>query len=123
MLFTLPLDSPLAGEVPEVEYKYLRAGFDTRIGIDDVGVIIGGGYRHNLGTGTVGEDYFPSSSTVSFDAMVGGSYAITPMLEARVVGTYSRIRYRMHAAEGAEYVAGGAVDQFFGIQVGVTLFL
>jgi hypothetical protein len=52
--------------------------------------------------------------------MVGGSYRLMSWLEARVQLDGQRYRYHMHASEGDARVAGGAVDQYWGVWIGAA---
>ncbi|MEE8409234.1 MAG: hypothetical protein V3T05_06495 [Myxococcota bacterium] len=122
-VFSLPEGSPLIDEVPAVDYKFVRAGLDGRLDIAAIAVLFGGGYRQLLSTGAVGDDYFPKSSTISFDVFIGGGYRVMPMLETRAIVNYSRFNYTLNAEANASYRATGATDQYLGLELGVVLFL
>jgi hypothetical protein len=63
---------------------------------------------------------FPRASIQGVDAMLGGSYALTSQVGIRALVTYARIFSSAHPELDAPYVAGGALDQYVVIDLGVS---
>ena len=117
--FTFEDAGPLAGEVPSVEYTYLRAGGEVRIPAGPVAFELGGGYRGLLGVGETGAR-FRASSAFAFDALVGFLVRLPAGFEVRLSGDYTRVFYAFAPELGDEYVAGGAVDEMLGARLGMA---
>jgi hypothetical protein len=99
-------------ELPAVDYKYIRAGADGRIPFGPAAVFFGAGYMHIMSAGKFG-DMFPHESIAGVDAKVGGSYGLTPWLEARASFVYTRVFSSANPQGSDQYIAGGALDQYF----------
>jgi hypothetical protein len=67
---------------------------------------------------------FPHATVGGVDAKVGGSYAFMPWLEARASFTYTRVFSSMHPtvedAQAGYPIAGGALDQYYVGNAGVS---
>jgi len=109
--FTFTGDDPVVYDVPAVDYHYLRGGLDARIPFGPAALLASAGYLHVLSSGDFG-DKFPHASIAGVDVKVGGSYALTPMLELRGTATYTRIFSTLNPVPGDVWVAGGALDQY-----------
>jgi hypothetical protein len=109
----------LAGEVPTVQYQYLRAGGEVRLPIGPIAFSFGGGYRGLIGLGETGQR-FTGANALAFDGEVGFSAALPAGFEIRLSGDYTRVFYAFAPLPGDAYVAGGAVDEMLGARLGVA---
>lgn len=109
----------LAGEVPAVEYQYLRAGGEMRLPLGPLAFELGGGYRGLLGVGETG-GRFTGANAMAFDGLVGVAVPLPAGFEVRLSGDYTRVFYAFAPVPGDEYVAGGAVDEMLGARLGVA---
>jgi hypothetical protein len=103
-----------ASTYPSVSYQFVSAEADVRVPIGRFAVTGGGGYLFVLSAGDVSER-FPQSSVGGIDANLGGAFTIIPGLEARLNVSYRRFFYSMNPVPGDSYVAGGALDEFWGL--------
>jgi hypothetical protein len=99
-------------ELPEVDYKYIRVGADGRVPFGPAAVFFGAGYMNIMSAGAFG-DMFPHMTIAGVDAKVGGSYGLTPFLEAKAQFGYTRIFSSAHPEGKDQFIAGGALDQYF----------
>src|SRR5207249_4835482 len=106
-------------EMPSVDYKYIRAGADARIPFGPAAVFVGAGYMNIMSAGKFG-DMFPHATVGGLDAKVGGSYGVTPWLEAKASFAYTRVFSNAHPQGTDTFIAGGALDQYFVGNVGVS---
>ncbi len=109
----------LADELPDVAYLYRRTSIDARFPGESVSVTVGLGYLGVLSGGEV-EARFPRSTAGGVEASFGGAYAISPGLEARLALGYTRFFYTMNPEPGDTHIAGGALDEFVGVQLGAA---
>jgi hypothetical protein len=113
-------------DLPDVQYTYVRAGLDARIGLPaGFSLALGAGYRYVLNAGTnnyliQANQYFPKSSFLAFDVAAGVGYRFISLLEARV--GFDLRRYQMSAGTNT-YMVTGATDQYIGISVGLAVLL
>jgi len=89
----------------------VRGGADARLPFDKAAFLASAGYMYILSSGQFGEK-FPRATIGGVDVKVGGSYALTPMLELRGTATYTRIFSTLNPVPGDYWVAGGALDQY-----------
>ncbi|OGR07171.1 MAG: hypothetical protein A2341_03510 [Deltaproteobacteria bacterium RIFOXYB12_FULL_58_9] len=116
----VPSGHELNEQVQSLGYNYVRIGLDARYSINQLSLLFGGGYRQVLGTGELGDDTFPGSSALGFDAHAGAAYQIVSFLEVSLVGNYTHFAHSLKSND--TYEAEGATDQFFGAEVGATVF-
>jgi hypothetical protein len=100
-------------QVPAVEYHANRTGVDARIPFGNFAVRGGLGFRAVFDAGPVA-GRFRTPSVEGVDAEVGASMKIIGAWEGRLTLDYARYFYGFKPAPGDAYVAGGALDQFFG---------
>jgi hypothetical protein len=98
-------------EAPSVQYRYVRAGADARIPFGSLALLAGAGYMSISSAGTLSER-FPHLTIAGIDALVGGTYAVASSVELRLIITYARIFSSAHPDPGADYIAGGTLDQY-----------
>jgi opacity protein-like surface antigen len=117
---SLPGSVAATGDVPELGYQYIRAGVDFRYAIGAASVLAGGAYRHILGTGELGEDVFPGSSAIGYDASLGLAYQLLDHVELQLAGKYSGFIHDLKSND--TYEASGATDVYLDVEVGLSLF-
>ncbi len=103
----------LDSQVPAVEYHANRTGVDARVPFGNFAVRGGLGFRAVFDAGPVA-GRFRTPSVEGIDAEVGASMKIIGAWELRLTLDYTRYFYGFKPAPGDAYVAGGALDQFFG---------
>ena len=106
-------------EAPSVQYKYVRAGADARIPFGPWALLAGAGYMNVASAGMLSER-FPNLTVSGVDALGGGTYAIAPPVELRLLVTYSRFFSSANPEPGADYIAGGTLDQFVILTLGAS---
>jgi hypothetical protein len=109
----------VVAELPSVDYKYVRAAGDARLPIGPAAITLGAGYMNIMKAGKFAEK-FPHATMGGVDAKIGVSYGLMPWLEARAGFVYTRIFASMHSELGDAAVAGGAIDQYFTGNVGLS---
>ncbi len=105
--------------VKSVHLSYIRAGADARIPFGPAAIFLGAGYMNIMSAGKFSE-MFPHASIGGVDGKLGGSYAIMPWLEARASFTYSRFVSSAKPQGTDAFIAGGALDQYFIGNAGVS---
>jgi hypothetical protein len=111
--------------IPDVVYRYGRPGIGLRLEMPaDFSVTLGGGYRYifNAG-GTHLDGYFPHRTVGGVDAELALSYRVAANLEIRGSGQLRRYFYDMHSKAGDAFLAGGAIDQYWTVGLGVAVLL
>jgi TolB-like protein len=107
--------TPKPANIPNVSYEYLRIGAGARFTIDEKWAILGSlGYRFVMSAGEIEDDYFPRLSVGAIDLEVGAAYRIVAGFEVRLTLDMQRYFMSMNPEPGDAYVAGGAIDQWFG---------
>jgi hypothetical protein len=103
-------------EIPDVVYRFVRAGLDARLAVTpEFFLSVGAGYRQVLnGAGHI-QEFFPHLTVAGIDAEIGAGYRITRTVEARVQGGVRRYFYDMHSKAGDARLAGGAIDQYLSV--------
>ncbi len=107
--------TPKPADIPNVDYKYMRLGVGMRWEVDDHWSVLGGlGYRFVLSAGELEDDFFPRMSAGALDMDIGAAYRLIGGFELRLILDMQRYFMSMNPEVGDPYVAGGAVDQWFG---------
>jgi hypothetical protein len=116
----------IAGEVATVDYEYLRLAGDLRIPIGPVSLLADVAYLAVVSAGEVYERFTPANRGTQGDASIGGvqlaaglGIELTAGVELTAVFDYYRFFYAFSPEPGDQYVAGGALDQIFGVRFGV----
>jgi len=113
----------VVADLPEVDYKFIRAAADARIPFGRAAVFVGAGYMNVMSTGAFGSK-FPHATVAGVDGRVGAGYAFMPWLEARASVTYTRVFSSIHPtvedSQAGFPIAGGALDQYFVGSAGVS---
>jgi len=106
-------------QLPSVDYRANRIGADVRIPFGSFALLAGAAFRAVLSAGDV-QSRFRAPSVDGVDGEVGASMTVASGWEARLVADYERYFYGFQPMPGDGYVAGGALDQFFGGRLAVA---
>jgi hypothetical protein len=109
--------------VAGVLYEQVRVGGSTRIPLNEKTAIIGGAnYLHLLSMGAIKKDYFPNTKGRGGEGFAGLAFALSWMkgLEGRVTADLRRYVFTMNPDPMDTRIAGGAIDQYIGLNLGVA---
>lgn len=107
--------TPKPANIPNVAYEYLRIGAGARVSLDDKWALLGSlGYRFVMNAGEIEDEYFPKLSAGAVDLELGAAYRLIAGFELRLTLDMQRYFMSMNPDPGDPYVAGGAIDQWFG---------
>ena len=109
----------LADSAPDVSYASLRGGIDARIPFWRMALLLDAGYDGALSAGKVHER-FTGATVGGLDFGAGLAILIAAGFEARLTAHYTRYFYTFDPVPGDAYVAGGALDEFLGLGIGVA---
>ncbi len=115
-----PIHSAAPG-VPSADYRFLRlgVGFEQRapLGLSWEGRL---GYRLPVSSGEIASDaWFPNASSGGVDAQVALRLQLGAGLDARLAVDFERYFFTLDPEVGAPRVAGGALDQYLGVGLGL----
>jgi hypothetical protein len=114
---------PAPPKVAGVDYKQIRAGLSARIPLSDTFAVIGGfNYLHLLSMGELRSTaYFPGASGRGGDGTAGVAFALPWLkgLEGRATLDLRRYVFTMNPIPTDPQIAGGATDQYLGLNIGV----
>jgi len=121
---------PVPGEdntpgIPSVKYEFARIGAGFRVGIGDKErfiVAANAAFRGVFSVGGIGTaQWFPEAKANGMDAMLMFGYALPLGFEIRVGVDYRRYWFDLNpVAPDPPYVAGGALDQYWGFSIGAA---
>jgi hypothetical protein len=112
--------------VPDVSYTFVRPNVTARFGLGDkVALLVGAGYLIVMSAGEIeSADYFPAdngkASVAGVDANIGIAYEIANHIELRPRLDFRRYFYKFKPDIDyniSHWVAGGALDDYYGISV------
>ena len=111
--------------VPGVRYEFLRIGTGFRVAAgknENYIIVVNGAYRAAFSAGGIEtEQWFPESTSAGMDAMIMFGYALPLGFEVRVAGDYRRYWFDLNPVPpDPPFVAGGALDQYWGFSVGAA---
>jgi hypothetical protein len=106
-------------EAPSVQYKFVRAGADARFPFGSLALLAGAGYMNIWSAGTLSER-FPRLTVSGIDALGGGSLSVASTVELRLLLTYARFFSSTNVEPGADYIAGGTLDQYVLLTFGAS---
>lgn len=116
---TFTFEGALAGESPSVAYRSLRVGLDGRFVFGKVALEAYAAYDAVLAGGPVA-DRFPHASIGGIDASGGPTVAIDDHWSLRLKVDYRRFFYAMNPVPGDSHVAGGALEEIYGVRGGLV---
>jgi len=106
--------------VPDVSYRFLRAGADARYRLGNASFGASFGYRHVTDAGDVqSARWFPRLDVAGLDAGAFAGWAVMRRLDVLAGVLYRRYWFSMNPEPGDPQVAGGALDSYIGGWVGV----
>ncbi len=107
--------SALMGTIPDVKYKFVWLGLDSRIGFGGrFSALASAGTRLVRETGDIGSR-FQKTDVVAFAINAGVAATITRSIEARLVGRFDQYNHEFTPKLDREIVAAGGTDRFFGV--------
>jgi hypothetical protein len=111
-----------APEVADVAYRQVKAGASVRIPIGARFALIGGGnYLHLLAAGEIASDrYFPNIRGYGGEGHAGVAIRVARQLELRATGTIRRHAFTMNSLPTDPRQAGGATDQYLGLNMAIA---
>ena len=113
-------------DLPDVSYTAVRPALDLRIPFGKISLLAEAGFRACLGAGQVAHR-FRSPTAWGIDAQLGAAYLLLPGWEMRLIGDYEHYVYTFKPQTNSQdprlsdnYRADGALDQFFGVRLGIA---
>lgn len=108
--------------VPDVAYRYLRVGVAADWPLFGAVRVGGhGGYRHVLSNGQITSvEYFPRATSGGVDGAVWLGYGLARAWRLQLALDLERYFFAMNPEPGDMRVAGGAIDQYIGMSVGLA---
>ena len=113
--------------IPGVKYKFIRAGAGFRVGAgkdENFIIVVNGAYRYLLSAGGIeSTQWFPEASGHGMDALLMFGYGLPKGFEVRLGVDYRRYWFDLNPVPGPPdppYVAGGALDQYWGLSIGAA---
>lgn len=108
--------------VPDVAYRYLRIGVAADWPLFGAVRAGGhGGYRHVLSNGQItSAEYFPHATSGGVDGAVWLGYGLARAWRVQLALDVERYFFAMNPEPGDMRVAGGAIDQYIGMSVGLA---
>jgi hypothetical protein len=103
----------ITSQIPAVSCSGNRLAVDARIPVGRLSLRAAVGYRAIFDSGTI-SGRFRGSSAGGIDAEAGAAFELARGWEVRAIADYERYFYSFKPVPGDAYVAGGALDQFFG---------
>lgn len=122
--FTIDDEGMTGGELlPDVIYRYVRAGADVTVALAprwELGV--SGGYRYLVSMGDLDDvAWFPRAEGAGIDATASITFLATPWLGIYAALDMRRYFFTMNPEVGDPWIAGGAIDQYLGAFVGLSV--
>jgi hypothetical protein len=112
-------DTTTTATLPAETYRSVRPGLDLRVPLGPISIIADVAFRAVVGSDGLSAR-FRSPSVNGVEGEAGAVLAIADGIEARLVGRYERYFYSFKPAVLDVYVAGGALDEFFGARLSVA---
>ncbi|MDI3287958.1 hypothetical protein [Polyangium sp. 15x6] len=117
--FSFQETGPLAAEIPTVSYTLVRVGLDGRIRIAGPLTLVAAFEYLEPTSGGALYERFRDATIGGIDADLGVAFALTKGTELSLSFGYTRFFSTFVPVPGDAYVAGGALDQFGGVKLGI----
>ena len=120
--FTVGPTSPRDdGGIPDLALQGVSAGLAGRVNLGARWAVTArASYLAVLSAGDARRVYFPRETLAGIVVAAGFVVRLPASLEARVEVEYRRIFTSMHPEVGDAFVAGGALDQFLAVRLGIA---
>jgi hypothetical protein len=122
----IDVDNPKP-EVPDVNYKFLRAGAGARLAFGPLAFEVDFAYLFLLSSGQLGsEQWFPREGGGGIEAgLTVGFFVVEDVLELRLGGQLRRYFFSLNPEVGDpdDRIAGGALDQYWLGNLGIAVHL
>jgi len=125
--FTQVGPGTVVNDVPAVDYRFIRPAADIRVPFGAFSLLAGAGYMQMLNASDALGKKFPHETIAGVDGHVGGSYLLMPWLAGKITAQYVRVFSTAHSlptddtsADGGMGKAGGALDQYLLVHLGVS---
>jgi hypothetical protein len=107
---------------PDVDYKVMRMGVGIQLALSRQAFMrVSGDYLHVLSAGRLNDpDRFPRAVSRGVDLSLGAGYAFTDSVEAWLGVGLRRYGYDMKSRPGDTLIAGGAIDEYLSMTMGLT---
>ena len=120
----VPGEETTAG-IPSVKYEFARIGGGFRVGIgkkERFIVVANAAFRGVFSVGGIGTaQWFPEAKANGMDALLMFGYALPLGFEIRIGVDYRRYWFDLNPVPpDPPYVAGGALDQYWGFSIGAA---
>jgi hypothetical protein len=113
--FSDPESDTLKFQIPDVKYKFISVGLDSRFAFAGrFAALLSGGPRLVSATGNLGNNFL-KTDVVAFGMGAGLAAGITKSVEARLVGRFDQYKHTFTPKEAMEIVAAGGTDRYFGV--------
>jgi len=108
--------------ISSTTYLGLRAGITGRVQvIRRLAITAGSTFQYVLSSGELtSETFFRRATVMALDWSLGAAFALTPSVELRATVDWRRYFASMNPMPGDPYIAGGAVDDNYGISVSIA---
>ena len=111
--------------IPGVKYEFVRAGAGFRVAAgkdENFIVVVNAAFRGLLSAGGIeSEQWFPQAKGNGMDALAMFGYALPKGFEVRLGIDYRRYWFDLNPVPpNPPYVAGGALDQYWGLSIGAA---
>ncbi len=117
--FSFATTGPLAEEIPTVTYRFVRIGLTGEMSLSKRWAVNAAfDYLGPLGGGSV-YDRFRDATIDGIDAKMGVSVEIAKQTRLLLMLDYTRFFSSFVPIPGDAYVAGGALDQFGSVKIGI----
>ncbi|MEM1009195.1 MAG: PEGA domain-containing protein [Myxococcota bacterium] len=106
-------------EFPATTYQTLRFGLRLYWSLSErFALFLHSAYRHPLSTGEIGSDeYFPRLFAGQFEAGLGFDVHLLTWMSLRMLGQYQHYFFSFNSEPGDRRVAGGALDQYYHVDL------
>jgi hypothetical protein len=116
-------DDPMMELVPDVTYRFARAGLAMSIPLAPRFTLLAtGGYRYLLGMGGLTRAaWFPRATGAGLDISAGVAFHVTGWLDLQARIDARRYFFAMNPEVGDPWIAGGATDDYIGGAIGLAI--
>lgn len=121
-LLRFALDGQYKRDLPNVRYRNTRIEVDAGVQVGVLNLAATLGVLHLARTGAIGQKFSRSRSN-GLVSELAAALPIADRLRVRVAARYLHILHDLRPKPGDAYVAGGALDQFYGLETALEFTL